>query len=232
ERLARVRSAVDLGSPLVTQAIAVRLLGAIGEARRLRREQLKPRRDLLAELAASGEWSTPMQGHNITEEMRAAAAHPRFATVPASLHLDAHTAERLAATALRVYASSDDFTALHGVTGLAALDALRPYLDNQLGLDRYAFQALAAAYLSFGAPALWSEDRLGAFASSNPVPPTATEFAGANSDDEHVAKLVYSAHRAWRSSGDPLYLAVAARKAGLFDTRRPDRRPVARRAVS
>jgi DNA-binding transcriptional MocR family regulator len=50
ERLARVRSAVDLGSPLVTQAIAVRLLGAISDARRLRREQLKPRRDLLAQL--------------------------------------------------------------------------------------------------------------------------------------------------------------------------------------
>jgi DNA-binding transcriptional MocR family regulator len=59
ERLARVRSAVDLGSPLVTQAIAVRLLGAIGEARRLRREELKPRRDLLAALLGEHlpEWS-------------------------------------------------------------------------------------------------------------------------------------------------------------------------------
>jgi DNA-binding transcriptional MocR family regulator len=50
ERLARVKSAFDLGSPLIPQAIAVRLLGSIDEARRLRRNQLKPRRDLLAGL--------------------------------------------------------------------------------------------------------------------------------------------------------------------------------------
>jgi DNA-binding transcriptional MocR family regulator len=50
ERLARLRSAMDLGSPLLTQAIAVRLLAAIGDVRRLRRQQLKPRRDLLAAL--------------------------------------------------------------------------------------------------------------------------------------------------------------------------------------
>lgn len=50
ERLARVKSAMDLGSPLITQAIAVRLLDSVGEARRLRRRELKPRRDLLAAL--------------------------------------------------------------------------------------------------------------------------------------------------------------------------------------
>ena len=50
ERLARVRSANDLGSPLLTQAIAVRLLAAIDQIRLLRRRQLKPRRDLMAGL--------------------------------------------------------------------------------------------------------------------------------------------------------------------------------------
>jgi len=50
QRLARLKSAMDLGSPLVTQAIAVRVLGAIGEARALRRRQLKPRRALLVTL--------------------------------------------------------------------------------------------------------------------------------------------------------------------------------------
>ena len=50
ERLARLKSAVDLGCPLVTQAIAVRLLAAMDETRRLRRLQLQPRRDLLADL--------------------------------------------------------------------------------------------------------------------------------------------------------------------------------------
>jgi DNA-binding transcriptional MocR family regulator len=50
ERLARLKSALDLGSPLLTQAIAARLLGAVDEARRLRRAQLRPRRDLAAVL--------------------------------------------------------------------------------------------------------------------------------------------------------------------------------------
>jgi len=50
ERLARLRSAMDLGSPLIPQAVAVRLLGSLGDVRTLRRQQLKPRRDLLASL--------------------------------------------------------------------------------------------------------------------------------------------------------------------------------------
>lgn len=50
ERLGQLRSAYDFGSPFLTQAIAVRLLGAVQQLRRLRREQLKPRRNLLAAL--------------------------------------------------------------------------------------------------------------------------------------------------------------------------------------
>jgi DNA-binding transcriptional MocR family regulator len=50
ERLVRLKSAIDLGCPLLTQAIAVRLLGEIEVGRKLRRQQLKPRRDLLAAL--------------------------------------------------------------------------------------------------------------------------------------------------------------------------------------
>ena len=59
ERLARLKTVNDLASPLVTQAVAVRLLGMVREARRLRREQLKPRRDLLVSLlrARLPEWS-------------------------------------------------------------------------------------------------------------------------------------------------------------------------------
>jgi DNA-binding transcriptional MocR family regulator len=50
ERLARLKSASDLASPLLTQAIAARLLGAIDQIRLLRRRQLKPRRDLMVGL--------------------------------------------------------------------------------------------------------------------------------------------------------------------------------------
>jgi len=50
ERLARLKSANDLGSPLLTQAIAVRLLAVLDRICRLRRDQLRPRRDLMAAL--------------------------------------------------------------------------------------------------------------------------------------------------------------------------------------
>jgi DNA-binding transcriptional MocR family regulator len=50
DRLARLKAALDLGSPLWTQAVAVRLIAAIPEARKLRRQQLLPRRNLLADL--------------------------------------------------------------------------------------------------------------------------------------------------------------------------------------
>jgi hypothetical protein len=34
-----------------------------------------------------------------------------------------------------------------------------------------------------------------------------------------VSKLIYTSHRNWEATGDPLYLAVAARKAGVLDAR-------------
>ena len=50
DRLARVKSAMDLGSPILTQAIATRLVGATAIARHLRQQQLKPRRNVLTRL--------------------------------------------------------------------------------------------------------------------------------------------------------------------------------------
>ncbi|HZP17078.1 MAG TPA: PLP-dependent aminotransferase family protein, partial [Terriglobales bacterium] len=50
ERLARLKTSMELSSPLLTQHIAARLMDHLAEARHLRRLQLKPRRDLLAAL--------------------------------------------------------------------------------------------------------------------------------------------------------------------------------------
>jgi DNA-binding transcriptional MocR family regulator len=59
DRLARFKSATDLASPLLTQALAVRLLASLTAARELRRRELRPRRDLLAALLAEHlpDWS-------------------------------------------------------------------------------------------------------------------------------------------------------------------------------
>jgi DNA-binding transcriptional MocR family regulator len=66
QRLARLKSAADLGSPLLTQRIAIRMLGALDEFKKLRQAQLLPRRDLLASLLKRDlpQWSfrTPRGG--------------------------------------------------------------------------------------------------------------------------------------------------------------------------
>jgi DNA-binding transcriptional MocR family regulator len=49
-QLARVKTADDLGSPLLTQTIASQLLTMVREARAIRRDQLRGRRDLLMQL--------------------------------------------------------------------------------------------------------------------------------------------------------------------------------------
>jgi hypothetical protein len=81
---------------------------------------------------------------------------------------------------------------------------------------------LAAAYLTIGAPPLWSEDRLDEMASSTTLDSAAVDSRAALSNDEHVAKLVFTAGRLHDASENPLYRAVAER-AVLNDTSLPQR---------
>jgi DNA-binding transcriptional MocR family regulator len=62
QRLARLKAAMDLGSPLIAQAIAARLIPLADNARRLRQHELKPRRDHLASLLRTRipEWAFSM----------------------------------------------------------------------------------------------------------------------------------------------------------------------------
>jgi DNA-binding transcriptional MocR family regulator len=50
ERLVRLKMAYDLGTPLLTQALAVKLFGCYDEAKALRRAELSGKRDLMAAL--------------------------------------------------------------------------------------------------------------------------------------------------------------------------------------
>lgn len=52
QRLARIKSAADLGSSILTQRIAARIVDALDDFQKTRRMQLQPRRDLLAKLLA------------------------------------------------------------------------------------------------------------------------------------------------------------------------------------
>jgi hypothetical protein len=166
---------------------------------------------LLKQLAATREWSTAPSAALISDKMRWVADQAEFQTVASSLVVDAATQERLADVALALYATTDNFTALHGVTGLEALSRLRPYVDDLERFDRASFQALAAAYLSIGAPSLWSSERLVDWSHSTTLEVSAIEERASLSDDEHVAKIVFTSKRLHGASKNPLYVAIAER---------------------
>ena len=167
---------------------------------------------ILTKLATTPGLPVPTKQKRIDEEMRAVARSDIFDAAVASLEVTDETDELLARAALHLYASTDDFTALHGVTGYEAISSIRPWVDDQELLSRFAFQAIVAAFLSIGAPRLWSRDQLDQFVGSDESDPIEVATAAAFSDDEHVSKLVYTARRSWTTTADPLYLAIAARR--------------------
>jgi len=144
--------------------------------------------------------------------MRDVAQSELFDAAVSSLEITDDTDQKLAQAALVLYVSTDDFTALHGVTGSEAISSIRPWIDDDELLSRFAFQALTAAYLSIGAPPLWSKDRLDQFDGFNESDPLEVASIAAFNNDEQS--------RNWSTPrGDcgenkrPLYLAVAARRA-------------------
>ena len=172
--------------------------------------------ELIAELSETFKWSDGAEDGNIGERMRAVAQHVEFQSLALSLDVNGDTKQKLANAALQIYASTDDFTALHGVTGFAAITALGAWCDEPALIDRYAFQSLAAAYQSIGCPALWSQDRLDELVALSVATHDAVAEVGANSNDEHVSKLIYTALGYWQKTQEPLYFAVATRQAGLL----------------
>jgi hypothetical protein len=157
--------------------------------------------------------SAAMPG-NIGQRMRAVADHEGFDGVIDWLAVDATTPARLTSAAVALYAATDDFTALHGVTASHALSIVGPYVADTGALSAYWFQALAAAYVTIGAPSLadpaselrrWLDD---------PADWATIAALARTSDDEHVVKLVYSARELHERSDDPLLVAAAARQAG------------------
>jgi hypothetical protein len=83
--------------------------------------------------------------------------------------------------------------------------------------DVACLTGVGAAYATVGAPGLASPDDLAQFSAERSLTTGEIALVGATSNDEHVSKLIYSALRLHESTGDELYVAVAARKAGLLD---------------
>ncbi len=151
----------------------------------------------------------------IGARMRAVAAHRGFDGVVDRLAVGPDTPARLTAAALALYARTDDFTALHGVTGSHAISLVAPFIEDRSALSSWWFQALAAAYLTIGAPALDDPAAPVARWLEHPADWATVTSAATRSDDEHVVKLVYSARELTALAPPPLLAAVAARQAGV-----------------
>ncbi|HEY8080635.1 MAG TPA: questin oxidase family protein [Acidimicrobiales bacterium] len=151
---------------------------------------------------------------NIGERMRQVASHPSFAGVVDWLEVTDDTPARLTAAAVALYAATDDFTALHGVTASHAIMIVSRHVDDTAALSSWWFQALAAAYVTIGAPRL--TDPVQGLTSWLGTASTWDEIGAAatRSDDEHVVKLVYSARELHAATADPLLLPAAARRVG------------------
>lgn len=158
-------------------------------------------------------------GGMITSRLRAAAAEPRFqATLPAA-PVQPLLLDQMAQAAIALYWQTNNFTALHIVTGLHAARSVFKHLPPELvsQLMPQLWVAMCAAYVSIGAPALASTAVL--LTEDDVLPDSADSWhdlftTAIASDDDHVIKLVYTCYCENLRTPSPLYLAAAARRAG------------------
>ena len=150
----------------------------------------------------------PDQDSLIDAEMKRATSSPEFAPVMFWLEIMPDTMQRLARAVLEVYAATADFTALHMVTAVQAARIVLPCCGAPETATRYLWQAIAAAYLSIGKPAIPEMPALDPV--DAPEWPSILE-AACEAEDEHVIKIVYSCWAEHAAYNDPLYRAVAGR---------------------
>ncbi|AMO98146.1 hypothetical protein CAter282_0191 [Collimonas arenae] len=158
-------------------------------------------------------------GGMITSRLRAAAAEPRFQAALPAAPAQPQLLDQMAQAAIALYWQTNNFTALHIVTGLHAarrvFEHLPSVLVSQLMPELWA--AVCAAYVSIGAPALAPAAAL--LIEEDVLPDSADTWqdlftTAIASDDDHVIKLVYTCYSENLRAPSPLYLAAAARRAG------------------
>jgi hypothetical protein len=145
-------------------------------------------------------------GRSIAVRMDTAARDPAFAIFvarldPAWLRLDA-----LAAALIRAYVATGDFTLLHGVTGCHAFSQLAPLLPDAKVATLHLWNAIVAAYMSSGSPAI-EGSRL---AGSDTLDWPAIHEHAVACEDEHDVKLAYSCWREWQVTSDDIYRRAAS----------------------
>ncbi len=153
-------------------------------------------------------------GGSIVSRLRATATDTRFNALLLAPPHDSDLLNNMAGAAITLYWQSNDFTALHIVTGLYASRRIFEYLPERLRnqLLPNLWLAFCVAYASIGAPPFTFD-----YAISLPENMTVAwqrlHALAIASDDDHVIKMVYTC---WCedqriSAPSPLYYAAAAR---------------------
>lgn len=158
----------------------------------------------LAHMAAQGDAWRDDSGGMITPQMRAFVRTPAFRDGVDRLTVHQGTLRELATQALAIYLRSNNFTALHLITSAHAMRTLMPWCDAPLVAVRHYARAYAAGVAASGvkldAPLI----------AVDVLPWPDALHAGAESDDEHVIKLVYACHEEWKVTGDAGYQRAAS----------------------
>jgi hypothetical protein len=145
-------------------------------------------------------------GSNIAERTAAAADDPALRAHVAGVEGGRLDLDALANAALRAFAGSGDFTALHMVTGMHAARRLLPYSGDVAAAVAHLWLALAAAFAGAGSP------RFAGWAASGARDEDweALRARAIRCEDEHDVKIAYTCWREWQRTGDDLYRQAAS----------------------
>ena len=149
----------------------------------------------------------------ISQQMQYVGAQPEFWEALSHCAITPSTQDHLRDIALRLFATTGDFTSLHAVAGLEALARIRRLVDDTVAFDQASLISVAAAYASGQTPTVALVDHLTHVTTSGVLALDEIKSVGTVNDDEHISKLIYSSFGLHAKTGDDLYLAVASRKA-------------------
>ncbi|MBP1860331.1 questin oxidase family protein [Rhizobium herbae] len=174
--------------------------------------------EVLALTAAIG----PLHGmklHDLLwQNIRDASNVPEFSPVVDWLDIGPDTMEKMAATALSIFAATQHFAALHIITGLHWIRLLKPHCDEATlhRMLRVFWQGIAALMGELGFPAMPNAAVVDRWRHIQVPDWPAMHAIAAQSYDEHDISLAFSASEEMKVYGDPLYRVVVARRLGLI----------------
>lgn len=132
------------------------------------------------------------------------------------LVVDDTTLIRCAGSAIALFAATQDFCALHAVTGLHWIRMLQPFNPATQEAVRYFWAGIAGLMNEMGYPRLPSSSALNRWRAQSCPDWHQILDAACRSFDEHDLSLVFTCWQEELCYGDPLYRRAAARRLGMI----------------